>query len=152
MQLVRYNPRHNVISRQNNLNTLFDGSFDDFFGPAFTVGNVTGKPANQFIKVDIFEKDEAIVIEAEMAGVAKEDVQLDVKGKLVTIGGERKREEEIQKENQLRMERSSGSFSRTFSLPFDIDAESVVAKYENGILRLEIPKPAEKQRKKIEIS
>lgn len=152
MQLVRYNPHHNVMTRSNNtINSMFDGLFDDFFGPSFTTRDILNKNTNE-LRVDIYEQEKTLVIEAEMPGVSKEDLQLNVKGKLITLGGEKKRKEEVTTEQQLRMERSSGKFERTFRMPFEIDAEKVVANYENGILRLEISKPEEKLPKQIEIN
>ena len=150
MQLVRYNPMNNRVGRHSNLNNFFDGFFDDFFGPAYHPGKVVRK-AQKPMQVDIYEKDNVIVLEAELPGVAKEDIKLDVKGKLITLGAERKGEEEVKDEHRYRKERTYGKLERTFSLPFEINAEQVAASYENGILRLEIPQPEEKKSTQIEI-
>jgi HSP20 family protein len=148
MQLVRHIPRNTQAFRHNNLNNFFD----DLFGPAFYPDNVLQKDSNRSLHVDIYEKDNTIIIEAELPGIPKEDIKLDVKGKLVTLGGERRFEEEIQEEHRYRKERTFGKFERSFSMPFEIDTEKVVATHENGILRLEIPKPEEKQSRKIAIN
>lgn len=152
MQLVRYNPHKFQFNRQNHLTNFFDGFFDDFFGPAPYISTATRKVAGNGLQVDIYEKENVIVITAELPGVAKEDIKLDVKGKHVTLGGEKKCDEELKDEHHYRRERTFGKFERTFSLPFEIDADKVAAKYENGILRLEIPKPEEKQPKQIAIN
>ena len=152
MQLVRYNPRQHVLSRQNCRGSLFDGFFDDFFGPALQRAGSVNSRENSGLHVDIYENDSAVVINAELPGVAKEDIKLDVKGKYLTLGGERKREEEVKDARHYRREIAFGSFERTFSLPFEIDADKVTAKFENGILRLEIAKPEEQQQKRITIN
>lgn len=152
MNIVRYNPRRNSMIRPNtNIDRFFDGFFDDFFGPAFHLTGNVARPNNQ-LHVDIYEKEGAIIVEAEMAGVPKEEIKLDVKGKQLTIGYERKANEEITEENRYRRERTYGKFERSFSLPFEIDADKVVASYENGILKLEIPKPEEQQPRQITIN
>ena len=152
MQVTQYNPYRLQNRRGNNSANFFDGLFDDFLGPTFHLGAQGNKPARNGLQVDIYEKENVIVIEADMPGVIKEDIKLDVKGRLVTLRGERKRNEEIKDEHSYRRERSFGAFERTFSLPFEIDADAVTAKYENGTLRLEISKPENKQSKQIEIN
>lgn len=152
MNIVRYNPRRTSMLRPNsNIDRIFDGFFDDFFGPTFHLTGNTARQSKQ-LHVDIYEQEGTIFLEAEMAGVPKEDIKLDVNGKNLTIGYERKANEEIKEENRYRRERVYGKFERSFSLPFEIDAEKVVANYENGILKLEIPKPEEQQPKQITIS
>jgi len=144
MQLTRWNPRHRVGLRNN----LFSNHFDDFFSP-LTHGQTVSY--NSFVpSVDIFEKDETVFFEAEVPGFNKEDLKVDVKGKIVTISGERK-EEKIEGENNYRKERRYGKFERSFQLGFDANSSTVKAKYENGILTLEIPKPEEQKVKQIQI-
>jgi len=130
--------------------------FDDFFSDFFSPLAMTAKPAsmqdNLALKVDIYEKDNTIVINAELPGVAKEDISVDIKGKLVTLGGERKSDEEINEENCYRRERRYGKFERTFNLPFEVNGDSVKATYDNGILKLEIAKPEAQVAKKITIN
>ena len=115
-------------------------------------GNPAGLQDNLNLKVDIYEKDNTIVINAELPGVAKEDISVDIKGKLVTLGGERKSEEEINEKNTYRRERKYGKFERSFNLPFEVSGESVKATYNSGVLRLEIPRPEEQVAKKITIN
>jgi HSP20 family protein len=151
IHLARYNPRYNLMNRQNNLASFFDGFLDDFFSPAVQLMPQTGSTTERALHVDIYEKDNVIIIEADLPGVTRENIKLDVKGRQLTLGGERKSDEEIQEEHRYRRERRFGKFERTFSMPFDIDVEKVVATHENGILRLEIPRPEEKQSKQITI-
>ncbi|WP_136796827.1 MULTISPECIES: Hsp20/alpha crystallin family protein [Desulfosediminicola] len=152
MNIVRYNHGRNRVVRPNtDIDRFFDGFFGDFFGPTFNITGNTARQHNQ-LHVDVYEQEGVIHVEAEMAGVPKEDIKLDVKGKHLTLGYERKVNENVTEENRYRRERSYGKFERSFSLPFDIDADKVVAKYENGILKLEIPKPEEQQPKQITIN
>lgn len=151
MQLVKCQPRHNMTGRTNNTPRLFDTFFDDFFTP-FTQP-VSPRIFNEHLnlKVDIYEKDDTVIIEADLPGVEKEDLYIDTKGKLVTLGGERKSDEKITDENSYRRERKYGKFERTFNLPFEINTDSVTATFNNGILKLEIPKPEEETTNKVTI-
>jgi HSP20 family protein len=147
MELARYMPRRTLINRPDSFSRLFD----DFFTPFVNIDRQVTATEALSLHVDIYEKDNKIMIDAELPGIDKKDITVDVKGRLLTLGGERKVDEEIKEENRYRRERRYGKFERTFSLPFEIDPDAVMAKYENGILRLEIPKPVEQQQKQIEI-
>ena len=150
MNLVRYNP-HGRLRTGANLGTrLFDDMLSDFFSPA--PWKQSNWNENLGLKVDIYEKENTIIINAELPGIAKEDISVDIKGKLVTLGGERKHDEEINEENCYRRERRYGKFERTFNLPFEVNGDSVKATYDNGILKLEIAKPEAQVAKKITIN
>ena len=143
MQLTRWTPRRRFGYRHN----FFPGLMDDFFAPLAT----DNEPQKNFIPfVDIYEKDDVIFFEAELPGFKKEDLKVDVVGKIITLSGERKVEEK-DGENRYRNERRYGRFERSFQLSFEADSNSVKAKYEDGILTLEVPKPAEQQVKQIQI-
>jgi HSP20 family protein len=151
MQLVRTNSRRNQLRCQNNADRIFDGFFDDFAAPFFNHNLVSKGESAANLQVDIYEKGNSIVIEAEMPGVNKNEINLDVKGKLVTLGYERKSSEEVKEDQHYRRERRYGKFERTFSMPFEIDADSVQARYEDGVLKLEMEKPQQQQKQQIEI-
>lgn len=151
MQPVRYNPSNNSLKCRSNADRFFDGFFDDFAAPFFNHSLQPQKSAANILRVDIYEKDNVIVVDADMPGITKEDIKLDVKGKHLTLGYERKDEKEVKDEQLYRKEKRYGKFERTFSMPFEIDAERVSAKYENGVLKLEIQKPEQQQQKKIAI-
>jgi len=152
MQLIRYNPYRMQNSRHNTTASFFDELFDDFFSPAMHSTWPAVRSARQNLQVDIYEKENSIVIEAEMPGVAKEDIELDVKGRQLTLSGERKQQNEVKNEHSYRKERRYGRFERSFNLPFEIDAENVQATLNNGVLQLIIEKPAQQQRKQITIN
>jgi len=146
MELARYLPR----TAPANFNTPFSRLFDDFFAP-FVGTNETESVGRMLPTVDIYEKENKIYIDAEIPGVVKEDIHVDVKGRKLTISGESKTDNEVKDENNYRRERKYGRFERTFNLAFDIDPEKVDAKHENGILSLVIPRPEELQAKQVTI-
>lgn len=152
MNLVRYTPRHSLSVRPRKNVGFFDEFFDDMLAPLVMTGNPAVVQESMGLKVDIYEKYNAIIIDAEMPGVEKEHITIDVKGRLLTLGGERQTEEEVKDENCFRRERSYGKFSRTFKLPFNVDSDKVKATYKNGILKLEVPKPEEQVAKQITIN
>jgi HSP20 family protein len=101
--------------------------------------------------VDIYDKDDSIVIKAELPGVEKKDISIDVKDRLLTLRGERSTEKEVKEESYYRRERSYGSFQRAFSLPVDVDADKIEATYADGLLKIEIPKPEKQKPKQITV-
>jgi len=151
MQLVKYRPHHSLTGRANNRSLLFDTAMDDFFTPfaSAALPKIFNEDLN--LKVDIFEKDDKVIIEAELPGIEKDDLFVDTRGKLVTLGGERKSDDKIKDENCYRRERKYGKFERTFNLPFEVNADRIAATFNNGILRLEISKPEEEIPSKITI-
>ncbi len=99
---------------------------------------------------DMSEHDGNIVIRADMPGVKKEDIDISLENDVVTIRGERRREEKEEKENFYRLERSYGSFSRSFRLPPGTESDRADASFKDGVLELKIPRPqSEEKRKKI---
>ncbi len=146
MELVRYMPRNFLTPG----NAPFSDLFDDFFAPFAWSGGLESAEAH-LPSVDIYEKENRIHINAELPGVSKEDIHLDVKGRTLIISGESKSDAEIKEENSYRRERRYGRFARTFNLAFEIDPEKVEAKYENGVLSLIISRPEELQAKQITI-
>jgi HSP20 family protein len=103
-----------------------------------------------FPAVNIYESDKDYVIEAELPGMEKEDIDIQVAGNRITIGGELK-ENQMENVSYHRKERGYGKFSRTFTLPDDVDTDSVSAEFVNGCLRVTIGKSEKAQPRKIEI-
>ncbi|MEZ0323439.1 MAG: Hsp20/alpha crystallin family protein [Hydrogenothermaceae bacterium] len=103
-------------------------------------------------RVDIYEKDSNIIIEAEIPGAKKEDIEVKVKDNSVVLRGEVKREEEKKEENYYRSERFYGKFERVIPLPTDVKVEEAKATFENGILKLSIPKATQEKEVKVEIT
>jgi HSP20 family protein len=102
-------------------------------------------------RVDVYEKDNNIVIEAEIPGAKKEDIEVKVKDNSVVIKGEVKRKEEKKEENYYRSERFYGKFERLIPLPSDVKLEEAKAEYQDGVLKLTIPKATTEKEVKIEI-
>ncbi|GAQ95769.1 HSP20 family protein [Thermodesulfovibrio aggregans] len=97
--------------------------------------------------VDIYEEGDDLVVKAELPGINKEDIEVKITDDYITISGEKKREEKVEKKDYYRYERSYGSFSRTFRLPVDVQTDKAKAKFENGVLEIRIPKTEEAKKK-----
>lgn len=120
--------------------SLFDEFFRDFT-PGFFIKPLHGDALPAQIKMDVKETEQAYQVEAELPGVGKEDIHVEIDGPLVTIKAEVKQcDEQKQEQQSLRSERYYGMVSRSFQLPQDIDREAASAKYENGVLLLNLPK------------
>jgi HSP20 family protein len=100
---------------------------------------------------DITETDNEYLIKAELPEVKKEDVKINLENDVITISGERRKEKETKEENQIRIERSYGSFLRRFSLPSNVDAKGIKAECKDGVLSVRIPKTAEAKPKAVSI-
>jgi HSP20 family protein len=93
-----------------------------------------------FGRSDVYVKDKTLVIETELPGARKEDIQVRVEGDCLVVSGEVKRSEEVREDNYLRLGRTYGAFRRTFPLPEEVeDKRKIKAKFENGVLRVEVP-------------
>lgn len=120
--------------------------FDDFFkelAPGFYIRPLHGDalPQPTQIKVDVKESDQGYSVQAEIPGVAKDDIHVSIDGNVVTLGAEVKQSDtQTSDEKVLRSERYFGSVSRSFQLPADIDQDTAKAKYDNGVLTLTLPK------------
>lgn len=101
--------------------------------------------------VDVFEDKDDIVVKAELPGIEKENIQVNLTDHMLTIRGEKKKEEEVKKENYYRAERSYGAFSRTLELPVDVRADKVKASFKNGILEVRMPRSEEAKAKEIKV-
>lgn len=100
---------------------------------------------------DIFEKENEIVVKAELPEVKNEDVHVTIDNNMLTLRGERKFSEETKKDSYHRMERSYGEFFRSFTLPQFIDANKVSAEFKDGVLRITLPKKEEAKPKQLEV-
>jgi HSP20 family protein len=101
--------------------------------------------------VDIFEDKEAIYVKAELPGVKPEEVKLHVENNILTLTGERKFEKEDKRDGYHRVERSYGTFTRSFALPSSVASDQVAADLTDGVLTVKVPKKAEVQPKRIEV-
>jgi HSP20 family protein len=144
MSTIRWEPYRDLVSLQERMNRLFNDSLSRWSGEE-TYGSWTPP-------VDIFEKNESLVILAELPGLRREDIDISVEGGTLTLRGERRRDNEVKEESYYRVERRYGVFARSFSLPTSVDAEKIQATYSGGLLRIELPKAEEARPKRVEIS
>ncbi|NVM57980.1 MAG: Hsp20/alpha crystallin family protein [Desulfobacterales bacterium] len=147
MMLARWGPFSDLTRLQGRINRLFDDSLtwrgaseDDT-----TLG--AWSPA-----VDIYETAEAVVLKADLPGLKKEDLTVEVKENIITLRGERKFEKEIKRDNYHRVERAYGRFQRAFSLPSTVRADKVKARFKEGVLEITIPKVEEEKPKQITVN
>jgi HSP20 family protein len=145
MAITRWRPFRDLVSIQDEMNRLFD----DFFGRPVTrpEWEEAWSPS-----VDVSETKDNVIINAEIPGMNKEDVKVSVQDNVLTLSGERKQEKEEKNANYHRIERSYGSFSRSFTLPTSVQADKVKATYKDGILKITLPKTEEVKPKEILIS
>jgi HSP20 family protein len=137
--LIRYEP----------LVGQLDGLFNDFFRPAYATAQ-RDEPAP--IRFDVRETPEAYVVSAELPGVKKEDISVEIEGSEVTLAAESKRATSAENGDKwLRTERYFGKAARRFALPQEVDEAKAVAKYDNGLLELTLPKKAAVTGRKLSI-
>ena len=101
--------------------------------------------------IDLSESEDGFVLEADLPGLGKDDINLTIEDNVVTLNGERKEDRKVEGRSYYHYERRYGNFSRSFELPLGIDSEKVVAKFEDGVLRVDIPKLEEAKPRKIEV-
>jgi len=101
--------------------------------------------------MDLVETDSDLVLRADLPGLTRDDVEIEIKDGTLTVSGERKSQHEEKSEGYYRVERSFGRFSRSLTLPEGIDAESVAAEFADGVLEVRIPKPAERKPHRVAI-
>ena len=143
MAIVRWDPVREVDSLQSEVNRVFDA----FFGNGASRGT-----ARRWIPaMDLVETGDHLVLRADLPGLERDDVEIEVKDGVLTISGERKAEHEEKSEGFYRVERSFGAFSRSLTLPKGIDATQVAAEFDKGVLEVRIPKPAEAKPHRVQI-
>jgi HSP20 family protein len=141
---------HPLLAR-NNVPSLFDEFFRDF-SPGFFVKPLHGDSLPARIAVDVSENDTAYTVNAEIPGVKKDDIHIDIDGNVVTLRAEVKQEDKkTEGEKVLRSERYYGAVSRSFQLPMEIDATAAKAKYDNGVLNVTLPKKIASNAKRLTV-
>ena len=146
MALVRWEPLREMATLQNEMNRLFGTFFDT---PTTAVGS--NGVRRWMPAMDLVETDEHFVLRADLPGLAEGDVTLEVEDRTLTVSGERKAEHEDKGEGYYRLERASGAFARTLTLPEGVDAEAITATFDKGVLEVRIPKPEERKPKRVAI-
>lgn len=153
MSLIRWNPSRELgtwpsdfFGVQRDINRLFDNFFRGGTQDDGSYGMSYWTPA-----VDIAEQDNEYVVKVELPGVSKEDVKITLESNILTIRGEKKQEKNSKEDNYHRMERTYGSFQRSFTLPTTVKNDKIDAVYKEGILTVTLPKAEEAKPKQIEV-
>ncbi len=147
MAIIRWDPFRNVATLQDRINRLFEDSFPRSRDIDEDISMCEWKPS-----VDIYETEEGIVIKAELPGVNKEDVSVEVKSNILILKGERFVDKEIDEDKYYRRERCFGTFHRTFTLQDTVLPDKIKAKFRNGVLEIEVPKPEEEKPRQISVN
>src|ERR1700761_4795358 len=146
MALIRWEPVRELGTIQNEMNRLFNSFFDT---PTVTNGAALRRwvPA-----MDLVETEGEYVLRADLPGMSEADVNIELDENVLTISGERKSEHEERKAGYYRVERSSGAFRRSLTLPEGVDPESVRATFDKGVLEVTVPKPEQQTPRKVQIA
>ena len=141
MALVRWNPRDTF-----GLQREIDEMVNTFWG-----GFDSGRSAGWNPRVDVSESEDGYTIHAELPGIRKEDLNITLRERVLTIEGEKKETDEKKEGNRYRSERSYGKFSRSFKLPSAVQEDKIAANYSEGVLTLTVPKAESVKPKQIEV-
>jgi len=144
MAIVRWDPSRELDSLQSEFNRLFD----TFLGNG---GRNELRPRRWVPAMDLVETDDHLVLKADLPGMSKEDVDIEVKDNVLTVSGERKAEHEDKTDGYYRIERAFGSFSRSLTLPQGIDSGAIDADFTDGVLEVRLPKPERRKPTRVSI-
>jgi HSP20 family protein len=146
MALIRWEPARELNTIQSEMNRLFNSFFD-----SPTPSN-SAAPRRWIPAMDLSESEQEFVLRADLPGLDENDVNIELEDSVLTVSGERKSEHEERKEGYYRVERASGKFSRSLTLPEGVDPEQINASFENGVLEVHIPKPEQRKPHRVAIS
>jgi HSP20 family protein len=142
--IERYDPFRQMMS----LRQMMDRLFED----AFVMPREGQMSAAEGTALDVYEEGNNLVVEAHLPGMKPEEVDVTVEGGMLTIRGETKSEQERKDRNYLIREHRQGSFARSVRLPDNIDPDKVQANFDNGVLRIEFPRPEQTRAKRIQLT
>jgi HSP20 family protein len=146
MSIVKYDPFRELRSLQDEMTRLFTGVVPASFNREEMTHGAWAP------SVDIFEDKDRLILEAELPGMSRDDFDISVENNIITLKGERKFEKKTEGDNYHRVERAYGTFMRSFTLPQTVTADGATADFENGILRVSLPKREETKARRIEIT
>jgi HSP20 family protein len=148
MAIVRWlDPFRDLSTIQERMNQIFEDALARNRGREEGIRSGMWTPA-----VDIYENTDSVVVKAELPGVEKDQISVEVKDGILSLRGERKFEKEVKEESYHRIERAYGSFQRSFSLPVSVDQEKVTAKFRDGVLEVKLPKKEQAKPKQIKVN
>jgi len=149
MALVRWDASRELDTLQGEMNRLFSSFVDT---PTSRAQGANGNGGRRWIPaMDLVETKDDFVLRADLPGIRDDDVSIEVENNVLTISGERRAEQEERHEGYYRVERATGSFARSLSLPEGIEPESVTATSDNGVLTVRIPKPVQAKPQRVKI-
>jgi HSP20 family protein len=146
MAIVRWTPLRELTTMQEKVNKLFDDVIKSPYRSDEGFALSAWAPA-----VDIYETGKEIILKAELPEMQEKDIEIKVEDNNLILSGERRMEKEVKEENYHRIERSYGSFHRSFTLPNTVDRENIKASYKDGLLKVVLPKKEEAKPKQITI-
>lgn len=144
--MIRRDPINELRNLQEDFNRIFSGAMPRFLSNEESLGGAWSP------QVDIYEDQNGIVLEADLPGMKSGDFNLSIENFKLTLTGERKFEKEKKSENWHRVERSYGSFTRTFSLPSTVNVDEVKAEFRDGVLTVSLPKREEVKARQIQVA
>jgi HSP20 family protein len=142
MAIVRWDPARELDTLQTEFNRLFD---------VFSGSRPDARTHRWLPAMDLVESGENLVLRADLPGMKRDDVEIEVKENVLTIAGERRTDNEEKADGYYRVERASGRFSRSLTLPEGIDADAITADFTDGVLEVRIPKPEERKPHRVAI-
>ncbi len=147
MALIRWEPARELQTIQQEMNRLFGAAFD------YQAGTASGDSPRRWIPaMDLVEEDDHFVLRADLPGIQESDVNVEFQDNVLTLSGERKSEHEERKGGYYRLERASGGFSRSLTLPEGVDPEGIKASFKSGVLEVRVPKPEERKPRRVAIN
>lgn len=140
-----------ALSPFEGMDRMFDRWFENFFQPGGLRPYRMDWPETRIPKVDVIDRDDEVVMRAEVPGATKDDLDVSVSDNMVTIKGQTRREEKEERGDYYRREISQGAFARTIALPDNVDSGRAKAKFSDGVLELTLPKLEKSKRHTVKI-
>jgi HSP20 family protein len=145
MALIRWEPARQSYSLQREVNRLFGTLLDSQTGERPTA------PRRWIPAVDLIEENDRFVLRADLPGVGEDDLEIEVEDRVLRVSGQRNTEHQEHTDGYYRLERASGSFRRSLRLPEGVEAEQIEASFAGGVLEVSIPKPEQRQPKRVAV-
>lgn len=146
MAILKWDPFKDLLTIQERMNRLFDETISKV-----KIHDEEFERSGWTPPVDIYETENHIVLKAELSGIDKKDIEVEIRDNILMLKGERKVEKNVQEENYHRMERSYGIFQRVFTLPYAVSKDNITAKYHDGVLEIVLQKVEEQKPKHIRV-
>ena len=145
-----------VMPRWGEMDRWFDRLTEDLWRrpfPSLMLGERWPLPMMSIKapSLDVFEEKDELVVKADLPGLSKEEIEVTVTGNVVTLKGEKKKEEEVKEKDYYRRERSYGSFVRSVELPCEVKSEQIKANFKDGVLEVRMPKTEEAKKKSVSV-